>query len=344
MKKSLLALILLGLPGLSFALDCAKAFPYSPKKDASPEHPWIASFLQEEYCCKSRECNATDKQGESIRHFDLHSLPQANPLVSAQKAKTAQLANLTPEESKDSEIDFHIYNCPNTNWALLRISYGKELYQIIQFHPQYRFTWSKPNLEFPISKAREKALFEYFCSANLKNFFKTRQAPPFHPSVTQEDNSSTASASGQTAPKSTQKSAAKPQKQIPSLKPSSRRAWTVLGIPFYSAPVPGSLHTVRRFENQNKTAELKIQFSGGDKTTFLRRLQARNQTAEPRVTSCPNNISIFEMAQDGLFQAFLIRQDGIAVLTFGYATDQKPPQFTPSQRDEFCTLDITLAY
>ena len=125
--------------------------------------------------------------------------------------------------------------------------------------------------------------------------------------------------------------------------PDSPNGWHILNTWFYPASVPGNLKNIRRFENADKTAELKIQFSSGDKTRFVQRLQSQ-LTREPRVTSCPNNATLFETAQNGLYQAFIIRQDGIAVLTFGYAPEQGAPFLAPQQREELCGLDINRAY
>lgn len=235
------------------------------------------------------------------------------------------------------------------------------------FNPQVFFEtrqappWSRPRRKTDTDTAQKKTTFTEDSRSKAAEPAVTTQpadtpepAPATQPADTNEPAAANQSAVANqpaaankpavAAPRARASASAKhlrPYKQ-PAV-PDSPNGWHILNTWFYPASVPGNLKNIRRFENADKTAELKIQFSSGDKTRFVQRLQSQ-LTTEPRVTSCPNNATLFETAQNGLYQAFIIRQDGIAVLTFGYAPEQGAPFLAPQQREELCGLDINRAY
>ena len=222
------------------------------------------------------------------------------------------------------------------------------------FNPQVFFEtrqappWSRPRRKTDTGTAqKENTLTEASRSKDAEPAVTTQPADTTEPATANQPavaNKPTAANKLPAAPRARASASAKPRR--PYKQPavlSSPNGWHILNTWFYPANVPGNLKNIRRFENADKTAELKIQFSSGDKTRFVQRLQSQ-LTTEPRVTSCPNNATLFETAQNGLYQAFIIRQDGIAVLTFGYAPEQGAPFLAPPQRDELCGLDINRAY
>ena len=234
------------------------------------------------------------------------------------------------------------------------------------FNPQVFFEtrqappWSRPRRKTDTGTAqKENTLTEASRSKDAEPAVTTQPADTTEPATATQPadttepatanqpavaNKPTAANKLPAAPRARASASAKPRR--PYKQPavlSSPNGWHILNTWFYPANVPGNLKNIRRFENADKTAELKIQFSSGDKTRFVQRLQSQ-LTTEPRVTSCPNNATLFETAQNGLYQAFIIRQDGIAVLTFGYAPEQGAPFLAPPQRDELCGLDINRAY
>ncbi len=122
---------------------------------------------------------------------------------------------------------------------------------------------------------------------------------------------------------------------------TASNAWHILGDYFYPAMVPGNLSSMRRFETKNKTKEIKINFSSKDKKPFLEKLKTAHRYHPARQTDCADGSILYETVENGLYQAFLLRPNAMAVFTSSYNLPTLPeePHASKLQKD-LCALDI----
>jgi len=102
---------------------------------------------------------------------------------------------------------------------------------------------------------------------------------------------------------------------IPTNAPADSASRKVFDAVFYPLPVPGNLHTVRHFHTADKQQELKINFSSGDKSNFLQKLEKQFPKESSKVTYCNNGNILFETQQD-VYQAFILSPNAVTVFAY----------------------------
>jgi len=195
-------------------------------------------------------------------------------------------------------------------------------------------------LKDPLVQEAIKNMLDYACNYfDAKEFFHTQKAPPFqHTYTTREEmpDSDEASASSVGSPFSQQTNNSGQEKSAPANsagsaaqaeqntnQPAAPRVVTAQKAPegarqifdifFYAVPTPGNLSTVRHFRTADKQQELKINFSSGDKSNFLQKLEKQFPKESSKVTHCKNKNTLFETQQD-VYQVFILSPSAVTVL------------------------------
>ena len=112
--------------------------------------------------------------------------------------------------------------------------------------------------------------------------------------------------------------------------PAPASAIYLFGDYFFVQDAPSTLATVRLLQTADKKQELKVNFSGGEKSAFLQKLQKQFAQNPSKITYCDNNNILFETQQE-VYQAFILAPNAITVLA-------RPAGFPANKqlRDELC--------
>ena len=119
---------------------------------------------------------------------------------------------------------------------------------------------------------------------------------------------------------------------------ANSNATYMLDTNFYRQPTPGNLSSVREFATADKQQVLKINFTSDDKEPFLQKLQKQFAQEPYKITSCKNNIKLFEV-QTNPYQVFILSSNAVSVLI-------KPTGYpaTAALRKQLCNFNAALAW